>query len=212
MIIRKQGIVKAFALFLAFSIFQLYAGGPGVYAQADPAAGAPQVSGKLSTTGNRDVLVDKIGTSTGATILDGATIETPECVSATVRFGQLEVVYLGTNTIAMIEYSNGKLKVNLKQGCANMLAGPDVDGTIVMPDGNQTYVAPPDKSHRRRAEACYPSGAKSDFNPSCINAAPVGGIKTPVIIGIVSGIVGIIALVVASSGERGENSSFSAPT
>jgi hypothetical protein len=209
----RQKAVKAVALFLALSLFQLYvrasAAESGVGAQ-DPAASAPQTLGKLSTSGNRKILADKNEVSTGATILDGMTLETSDCVSATVRFGPLDEVNLATNTIAVINYSNGKVKVTLKKGCARIRVQRSVDGTIETPDGKTTPATQPAPPNRQLAEVCYLlTGAKSDFNPSCapfFSLIYVGGIA--------GGLAGIIALVAVSSGAAAgaANASDSAPS
>lgn len=215
MILKKQKVVKAVALFLAFSTFQLYAqvgamAGPDVEQGQDSATSAPQNVGKLSTSGNKNILVDKNEANTGATILSGATLETPDCVTATVRMGPLDEVNLGTNTIAVVEYSESRVRVVLKQGCARLRVGPNVEGVIETPDGKSTPVTQPDTSNRRLAEVCYlPSGIKSEFYPICgIPPLVMGGIVG----GIVAGVVGILSLVTASSDARAENASFSEPT
>ena len=206
MIPKKQQIIKAVALFLAFSISQLYV---QVSANAqDPATPAPQTFGKLFTSGNRDILVNKQEASTGATILDGALLETPDCVTATVRFGLLDEVNLATNTIAVINYSSGKINVTLKQGCARVRVQQSVNGIILTPDGKTTPATQPDDRNRQLAEVCYlASGIESDFHPNCkpFSVIYIGG--------IVGAIGGVIAFVAISSGSSvgAQNTSFSAP-
>lgn len=210
MILKRHKVVKAVALFLAFSIFQLYAQ-VGAVAQ-EPATSAPQNVGKLWTSGNKEIRVDKNEAQTGATILSGATLETPDCVTATVRIGPLDEVNLGTNSVAMVEYSDTKVRVVLRQGCARLRVGPNVEGVIETPDGKTTPAMPgQDASNNRSAEVCYPSGAKSDFTPSCVGGGPGGGIAL-VVGGIAVAITSLIGLIAASSDARAENASFSAPT
>jgi hypothetical protein len=222
MILKRQKLVKAVALLLAFSVFQLYAqanrvvaAGPETSIQ-DPATPAPQATGKLSTTANRNILVDRNEASTGATILDGATLQTSDCVSATVRFGPLDEVSLGINSVAVINYGAGKLRVTLKQGCAIVRTGPDVEGTIDTPDGKSTSATQPDSSNRRSTEVCYPSGTAREFNPICAGgatapSAPSAGTPTGrwILLSVVGAVAALVA--VAASGS-GENSSFSAPS
>ena len=101
---RQHRIIKAIALLLACSIFQLYAQAvpAGAVAGAQNTASQPaQTPGKLSTSGNKDILVDQNKANTGATILDGATLETSDCVSSTVRVGSSDEVVLATNTVAV---------------------------------------------------------------------------------------------------------------
>ena len=212
MILKRQKVVKAVALFLVFSIFQLYAqagavaAGPDTERTQDAAPVAPQNVGKLSTSGNKDILIDKNEANTGATVINGATLETPDCVTATVRTGQLNEVDLGTKTIAVVEYSETRVRVILKQGCARLRVGPNVEGVIETPDGRSTPASQPDEPNRRLAEVCYlPSGLKSVFYASCD--------KLPYILGgIFGGVVGLFALVFAESDERAEPSSLIAPS
>lgn len=209
MISRKQKVMKTLALFLAFSLFQLYvqagAAGSGVNTQ-DSAGFTPQASGKLSTSGNRKILVDKNDASTGATILDGATLETPGCVTAIVRLGAQGEIHLATNTVAVLSYSDGQLRVALRQGCAIVITGQNVAGTITTPDG-KTIPATQTEPHRKRAEACSPSGEKSGFGSPCSSA--------PLVVGGLIGIGALAAVIIAAGGggaNRGENPSPSAPT
>jgi hypothetical protein len=203
MISKRRKLDKALALFLALSTFHLYV-------QVSAVAAPPQITGKLSTTNNRSILVDKNEAKTGATILDGMTLETSDCVGATVRFGALNEVDLGINTVAIINYSAGHLKVTLRQGCAIIRVGPDMEGTIETPDGNRTPATQPDSLNRHDADVCYPSGAVRDFNPTCAGAPAASGAHTGrfILIGAVAAIVGLVA--VAASG--GTNPSDSSPT
>ena len=207
MIPKKQKVTKALALFLAFSISQLYVLS-SAYAQ-DTATPAPQILGKLFTSGNRDILVNKNEASTGATILDGALLETSDCVTATVRLGPLDEINLATNTIAVINYSSGKVQVTLKQGCARVRVQQSVDGTILTPDGRTTAATQPDTQSRQLAEVCYqPAGNKSDFHPFCAFGFP------PIYIGgLVTAVGGVIAFVTISSRKSvgAQNASFSEP-
>ena len=206
----KQKVVKAVALLLAFSIFQLYthAGAVGSDVETqDPATSALQTPGILSTSGNRDILVDKNEADTGATILNGALLETSECVSATVRFGPLDEVNLATNTIAVINYGDGKVKVTLKRGCARVRVQRSVEGTIETPDGKTTPATQPDTRNRQIAEVCYlPAGIKSDFHPVCGFALLVLGSTG----GAAAGVVALVAIS-PSRAIGAEGASFSAP-
>src|SRR5438445_801424 len=84
--IRKMKVLKALALFLVFCFAQ-------VYVQAglgNPGGGIPQgarlITARLTTRGGA-ALVNGVSTASGATILTGAAIETPDQVSATVDLG-----------------------------------------------------------------------------------------------------------------------------
>jgi hypothetical protein len=120
-----------------------------------------------------------------------------------VRWGSLDELSLATNTVAVVSYAAGKLKVVLKQGCVTLRVGQDVDATIETPDG-KVITAQTDGANRKTAQACYQQGGKSEFSPSCSGAAKVGG--------IVAGVAGAIAVVaLVASNSRGSNPSPSAP-
>jgi hypothetical protein len=214
----KQKAVKAVATFLVFAIVQLYvqasSSGARAYAQ-NPAVRAPQSSGMLSTTGNRNIKVNNDNASTGATILDGMTLETPDCVAATVRWGTQEEVSLGTNTSAVVNHSDGKLRITLKQGCVIVRGGQDADLTIETPDGKTMTATQADGAGRKSGQVCFPSDVKSDFNPSCYGAAPYSQVSLgagSTTTGVVVGAIGEIALiVVAVLNTHGENPSPMTP-
>jgi hypothetical protein len=219
MVPANQRAIKAVAFFLVFAVVQLYVGASSIGAQTAAqgfAAQRPQSSGILSTTNNRNILADKNEVSTGATILDGMTLETTDCVAATVRWGTLEEVNLGTNSVATINHSDGRVKVTLKQGCASVRGVESDDLTIITPDGQVTPAARPDGPGRKSEQVCFPSGIKSEFSPTCarvpaaIGAGPVFG--SAGIGGVLVGAAGEIALiVVALVGTRGENPSSKTP-
>lgn len=212
MIPEHRKAVRAVALFLVFNLIQLYvvANSTGFKVSAqDAAASTPQSSGLLSTTGNRNILANKNEVNTGATILDGMTLETPDCVAATVRWGALEEVDLGTNAVATINHSDGKIRVVLKQGCVRVRGGQTDDLTIETPDGKVTTAMQPDGPDRKMAQVCFPAEIKSEFTPSCV--PPVLG-ATSHTGWIVLGAVGLIATVVtAILIVHGENPSPSTP-
>lgn len=121
-------------------------------------ASSSQVSGRLSTRGNRSIVVNGNNTEPGATILDGATIETPDGTGATVNLGALGEIDLAPNTVAVINYSNGQVKVTLKRGCAIVRSRQGVAGAIETPDGTNVPADQPD-GNNRKADVCFPLGA-----------------------------------------------------
>ncbi len=205
MISRDRRARTPVALLLVVAVIQLYfQAGPAasnVYAQG---SSAPQTSGILHTTANRDILADKNDVSTGATILDGMLLETSDCVAATVRWSPLQEVQLATNTIATLYHGEGKVRVVLKQGCVIARGGQNDEVTIETPDGKRTTATQLDGAGRKSVQVCYPAEARYDFHPSCFAAAKIGG--------ILAGAAGvIIALVLVGSSSRGENPSSMLP-
>jgi hypothetical protein len=213
----KRKVIKALALLLAFSTQGFYVGAgfqaQPVFAADSPLATQAQIAGILSTTGNRNIQVNKNDASTGATILDGALLETSDCVSAVVRIWPVGAVQNETNEIGRIEISNNsaatvnysadRIIVTLTRGCTRVLTRQNVEGVINTPDGKATPVTQPDSLNRKRAEACYPSNTKGDYIPHCLAVPPLvfilGG----------AGAAAAVAAVVVSS--RGDNPSPETP-
>jgi hypothetical protein len=215
MIASRHRAPRTVAALLVFAIVQLYAQasltGTTAYAQ-DASLRALQGSGMLTTTGNRKIQVDKHDASTGATILDGMTLETPDCVAATVRWGGTqEEVSLGTNAIAIVNQSKAKVTVSLKQGCAIVRGGEYEDLTIETPDGAVMTVTQFDGPAHKSGQVCYPSNVRSDFSPTCLGAAPLSPVALgagSTTAGVVAGAIGeITLLVVAILNTRGDNPS-----
>src|SRR5438445_11407191 len=106
---RKKKIFAALAAFLAFSFSQVYV-----------QAGLPQraITARLATKGNKPILVNGNNLGTGGTILTGATIETPDQVSASIDLGDAGVVELQPNSKIQLDFdANGNVRVKVLRGC-----------------------------------------------------------------------------------------------
>ena len=170
---------KAIAAVIAFSVTLVYLQANLVSSiAAEPKeaseATSQEVTGKLVTRGNQPIIVNGNMAAPGTTILDGATLETPEGVGATVLLGSLGDVDLAPKTVVTINYipeqramsdlsyrhaQRPMLNVKLKRGCVIVRTKPGVVGTIETPDGTVTPVDQPDSDNRKRADVCYPEGA-----------------------------------------------------
>jgi hypothetical protein len=190
-----EGKIGVISLVLLFSVVQFY-----VQASAEKSislvpentTAASPVVALLSTTGNRNIRVDGKEVNTGGTILDGAKLETGDCVGATVRWGSLNRVDLPVNTVAFIHYGKGKLKVTLERGCARVKSREGLAVLIETPEV-KTIAQESEGSNRSSAEVCYPVNNSQSYSPNC--GAPVvwffGG----------GGAVGTIAVTVALRGD-----------
>ena len=79
------------------------------------------VTAVLTTSGNKPVMVNDASTFTGATILNGDSIETPAEVGGMISIpghGRLEITPNAKLTLGLD--SAGNLKVNLLRGCVTM--------------------------------------------------------------------------------------------
>ena len=117
--LRTGKISKWIAIFFAFCLTQVYVHGalPGTTAPA----GVPQrqITARLTTKNNQPITVNGNQAGTGATLLTGATIETPDQVSGTIDLGDAGVVEIQPNSTIKLEFDeNGNVRVKVIRGCA----------------------------------------------------------------------------------------------
>jgi hypothetical protein len=211
MILRQPKVIKSLVPLLILGLSQVY-----VHATlTTPSTPVPQAStqaiptiGRLEVHRGQHTRVDDTDAQSGQTILDGQTIQTSACTTASVHFLAVSVtsgpvtelgqVDLAANTKAVIRYSAGKVKVTLEHGCARIRVQQVIDGSIDTPDGKTMTATQPDTLNRRRAEVCYPRDNNQDYAPVCI--PPVvwiwGGVTTA---------ANTAAVVVAARGENPSN-------
>jgi hypothetical protein len=125
-------------LLVLFSIAQVYIGGS--FAGSDPrprrvGKTAGNLAGILVTSGKQPILVNGINAVTDATIMSGASIETPPSVSATINMGQLGRLDVGRATSLRLDFSDGKIRVTLFKGCIILFARGLTIGTVETPNG-----------------------------------------------------------------------------
>src|ERR1043165_8204939 len=147
----RASSLKFTAILLTFSLLQLYT----VLANG---ALVPQTLGRLTTRGNQPVTVNGNSVVSGATIPSGATISTSDGVGATINLGPLGSVELAPNTEVTIEYSDGRIKVTVIQGC---LILRNKKGTYAEIDTAQGKVASNDPNTKEAGvlDVCRPSGS-----------------------------------------------------
>ena len=220
MFLREKWAVRALVSLLVISISALYMTAlmtRNTKAQNVPASTVPMV-GRLEVHGGRHILVDGNEAESGYTILDGQTLETSDCTSATVHLlpatpgtGALEIgeIDLATETKAVINYSAGKVNVSLIKGCARVGIASDIDAAIGLPDGSLTRATQANTSNRKRAEICFPSDEKEEYRPSC-KAAIFFGWPTGAVLATVAAVITTIAIA-SDSCTRGEDTSPDSP-
>ena len=157
-----KSIFRAAAMALALCV-------ANVYVFAGPVAGsgaayAPQTGGTLTTTDNKQVLVNGNRAGSGTTVLPNTSIETPAGVGASVQLGFAEVTISPGSDIVLDFQPGTEVTVTLKRGCVVIRTQGNATGMIIRPDG--TSVA---TGTGRVANACDREGA----------ATPVkGGVPT----------------------------------
>ena len=180
--VRTRKALTTIAAVLAFAFTQVYL----------VSAGPPQrvITGRLSTRNNQPITVNGNSAGTGSTILTGATIETPDQVSATIDLGDAGTVELQPNSKIQLDYDiNGNVRVKAIRGCAVVRKK-----TNVLPGEIEIYTdsasEKTDKKRRHMGFCLLPNGQLSSISAGLSAAATAG---------IIAGIGGGIAIGVGLS-------------
>jgi hypothetical protein len=179
-----------------------------------------QATGKLVTRGNQAITVNGISTSSGATILSGASVETPDQVGATINLGDLGSLDIAPNTKLQLEFSrDGGVKVTVVEGCVILRVKQGNYGEINTPEGKATSN---DLTQKQAAtlDVCNPKGAPAAIvNQGAAANAGAGagtvgtvgeeGLSTAAVTSLVLGGIGIgvLAIVAATRGDDPSGSS-----
>ena len=210
MTLRQRKAFKALAVFLAFSFAQVYVqtgfAEPGASKVLLP---SPQkFVARLTTKGGQPITVNGAAAASGATILTGAMLETPDQVSATIDLGALGTIELNPNSSIQLDFDDsGNVRVKILRGCAVMKKKGDGTGEIYTAEGASEKT----NKNRKGMGFCYLDGK---LNPLGSSAAPVAaggaagglfGLGTAATVAIVGGAGAITALAII--GTRGRNPS-----
>ena len=98
--------MKAIAVFVAFAVVQISIQ-LSFASTASPSYAMlvqQQLVVRITTSGNRPILVNSNSTATGGSLATGAIIETPDGVSATIDLGPLGTVDLAPNSKVVLEF------------------------------------------------------------------------------------------------------------
>lgn len=203
---RQKKALKALAVFLSFAFSQVYVSA----ALPGPApGGVPQqtLTARLATRNNQPITVNGNTASTGATILTGATIETPDQVGATIDLGDAGIVELQPNSKIQLEFDeNGNVRVKVVRGCAanrkktNVLGGKELPGEMELYSDAESLKT--DKKRRHVGGCLLPNGQLGSFGGGGLSSAAVAGI----------GIGAAGATIIGVTLSRGGTTSTSTPS
>src|SRR6266567_714567 len=189
--LRRRKALRAAATFLAFCFAQVYV--HGALLDSPTNASVPQrlITARLTTKNNQPITVNGNAVGTGATLLTGATVETPDQVSATIDLGDAGVVELQPNSQIKLDFDeNGNVRVKVIRGCAVTRKK-----TNVLPGEMEIYTdaasEKTDKKRRHMGFCLLPNGQLSSIS--------AGGLSTAATVGIIAGIGGGIAIGVGLS-------------
>jgi hypothetical protein len=109
---------------------------------------------KLTTTGDQPATVNGTSAASGATILTGATIETPDLVGATIDLGVLGTLQLQPNAKIKLDFNDsGNVRVQLLGGCAMIKKNGPGEAEAYTAEGASEKT----NSRRREIGGCYTS-------------------------------------------------------
>ncbi len=117
--LRRSKALKALAVFAAFSFAQIYVQASLPNAKTGGAPPQRVITARLTTKNNQPITVNGNAVGTGGTILTGATIETPDQVSAVIDLGEAGVVEVQPGSKIQLDFDeNGNVRVKVIRGCA----------------------------------------------------------------------------------------------
>lgn len=155
---RYQRDITATALFLIVAVMQTFV---GVSFARSPNAAAPaavqQVSAVLTTNQNKPISVNGAEAITGATIVSGSLIETPEQVSATINIPGDVTLEIAPDTRLLVTFDqNGNPRVDLREGCVTLHTKKGTNGQI---NTSQGVAGKTDPAKDDVLRVCFPRGA-----------------------------------------------------
>ena len=188
MAIRQRRALTALAAFLAFALSQVYvqAGLPNAATNAVE----PQrvITATLRTKDNKPVKINGNDAGTGATLLTGTTLETPDQVSAIIDLGDAGTVEVGPNSKIELSFdADGNVHVKVLRGCA--MAKKKANG-IGEADVFTDQVSDKTDKERHNAGGCLlPNGQFGSFPGGGLTgveeAMVFGGAAVGIIVGVV---------------------------
>jgi hypothetical protein len=188
MTIQRRRGSRAIAVFLAVALvhvfMQLSFAAPA--APAAPAVVPQQFIARLTTTGNQPITVNNASAASGASLLTGATIETPAAVSATIDLGALGTIELQPNSSIQLDFDdNGNVRVKILRGCVVIKKSGPGEAEVYTAEGSSEKT----NSNRKGMGFCFAGGGLSPFGQAAAvgGGAGGGGIATEALIAVLAG-------------------------
>jgi hypothetical protein len=198
--LQRGKVATVIVIFFAFCLTQVYAALPAPAPAGSAPAPPQQIVARLTTRNNQPITVNGNQAGTGATILTGATIETPDQVSGVIDLGNAGVIEVQPNSTIKLDFDeNGNVRVKVIRGCAVTRKK-----TNVLPGEMELYTdqasEKTDKKRRHIGGCILPNGQLGSLG---------GGLSGAAITGITAAIVGGTILGVELG--RGDTMSGSTP-
>jgi len=198
--LRRRKGVSVIAVFFAFCFAQVYVHGALPAPAPAPAPPQRQITARLTTRNNQPITVNGNQLGTGATLVTGATVETPDQVSGVIDLGDAGVVEIQPNSTIKLDFDeNGNVRVKVIRGCTVVRKK-----TNVLPGEMELYTdqatEKTDKKRRHVAGCLLPNGQLGAIG---------GGISGLTLAGIAIG--GGTAGIIVAALTRGGTMSGSTP-
>lgn len=167
-----KSVSSATALILTLAIGLLYL--PVSLAAPAKSVGAPsalpqQATAVLTIGNNQSIMVNGASTLSGATVMTGAMLETPDRISASLSIPGHFTLDIAPNAKLSVEFTTDGIKVNLIQGCVVLHTTKGTTGEI---DTSRGVAGKTDGSKNDRIDVCDPSIATA---PAAV--ATAGGLS-----------------------------------
>ena len=207
---KRQKGLRALAVFLAFAIAQISI----QLSFAEPTSSSTalavpqQFIARLTTTGG-PITVNGLSAASGASLLTGATIETPAATSATIDLGELGTVELPANSSIQLDFADdGNIRVKILRGCAVVKKKGPGEAEVYTAEGSSEK----SNSNRKGLAYCYANGGLSPLGQTAASSAGTGGgLSTGAKVAIVSAIIAVPVVLWAATRGDGRNPSPSTP-
>lgn len=191
---RQQKALNALAILVAFSFTQIYASAALPEPAPAPAPAPQALTARLITKNNQPISVNGNSVGTGGTILTGATIETPEQVSAVIDLGNAGTIEVEPGSKITVDFdANGNVRVKVVRGCAMTKKKSNILNNVmeVYTDSDSIKT---DQNKDHAGGCILPNGQLGSFPGGGIGGATLAGI-------IVGGTVGGITIAALTRGE-----------
>lgn len=174
---------SAIAVLLAIALVQVFI----QFGPVTPASAAPvpqQFIARLTTTGNQPITVNNASAASGASLLTGATIETPAAVSATIDLGALGTVELQPNSAIQLDFDDsGNVRVKVLRGCVVIKKNGPGEAEAYTAEGASEKT----NSNRKGMGFCYLNGGLNPIGQAAATGAAGEGIGTAALVAIIAG-------------------------
>ncbi|HEV7747307.1 MAG TPA: hypothetical protein VGO56_20085 [Pyrinomonadaceae bacterium] len=183
---QRRNASRATATFLAFALVQVCIQLSFAAPATAPAVVPQQFIARLTTTGNQPITVNNASAASGASLLTGATIETPAAVSATIDLGALGTVELQPNSSIQLDFDDaGNVRVKVLRGCVVIKKSGPGSGEMYTAEGASEKT----NSNRKGMGFCYLNGGLNPIGQAAAAAGGAGGegLGTAALVAIIAG-------------------------